>query len=191
MNSRKNWERDWHGRILLEHLTGQRFGHWTVVQLDKVHKTSGGNKNVKWICRCDCGTERSVSSNSLKRARSESCGCGISRVTCTTHGLTGTYIHRLWDGMKGRCLNPNNKDFRHYGLRGIKVCPLIQMSPQVVLDLIGDRPNPKMTIDRINNNGHYSCGKCRSCKDNDWPMNLRWATWVQQANNRRPSTRVY
>ncbi len=183
--SRKHWERDWHGRILLEHLTGKKFGFWTVVQFDRNYPTPKGYKNFKWFCVCDCGTGRSVSSNSLKKGKSISCGCGIGRITSTTHGLTRTYIHRKWDGMKSRCFNPNNKDYKRYGARGISVCEGILKSPQVLLDIIGPRPNKKLSIDRRNNNGNYSCGRCKECHRNNWPMNLRWATASQQQNNRR------
>jgi len=43
------------------------------------------------------------------------------------------------------------------------------------------------SIDRINNNGHYSCGHCDDCIRNGWVMNCRWATMVEQARNTRRS----
>jgi hypothetical protein len=181
--------RDWHGRIVIDDLTGMKFGHWTVIRFDD--ESPKERKIYRWICRCDCGKEKSVASLGLKNGRSKSCGCGVGRITCTTHGLTRTYIHRLWDGMKSRCFNPNNRDYHHYGGRGINVCQGIMKSPQVILDIIGERPHAKMAIDRVDNNGHYSCGLCPMCVHYNWPMNLRWATWIEQANNRRPSTRVY
>ena len=47
-------------------LTGQKFGHWTVLKYDK---------NSKWICQCDCGTIKSVNTISLRKGTSTSCGC--------------------------------------------------------------------------------------------------------------------
>lgn len=53
--------------LLLE----QRFGRWTV--LDDYVLTSQNER--KWLCRCDCGTERYVLERSLKSGGSKSCGC--------------------------------------------------------------------------------------------------------------------
>ena len=55
-----------------EDLTGKRFGKWTVLR-----KTDKYTKSGLWyyMCRCDCGTEKEVSSHSLKYGKSLSCGC--------------------------------------------------------------------------------------------------------------------
>lgn len=50
-------------------LTGRRFGRWQVIQ-----KASESGQ-TKWLCRCDCGTERIVLARSLKSGASLSCGC--------------------------------------------------------------------------------------------------------------------
>lgn len=52
-------------------LSGQRFGRWTV--LDEFTLTPRGER--KWMCRCDCGTERYVLERGLLYGGSESCGC--------------------------------------------------------------------------------------------------------------------
>src|SRR5208282_964998 len=49
---------------------------------------------------------------------------------------------------------------------------------------MGERPKD-MTIDRIDNNGNYSCGHCDECIANGWPANCRWATRKEQSNNTR------
>lgn len=52
-------------------LSGQKFGRWTI--LDEYIITHRGER--KWLCRCDCGTERHVLERSLKSGGSKSCGC--------------------------------------------------------------------------------------------------------------------
>lgn len=52
------------------------------------------------------------------------------------------------------------------------------------LAFMGEPPQG-MSIDRINNDGNYSCGECVECIANGWPMNVRWATPKQQALNTR------
>lgn len=52
-------------------LTGSVFHRWTVI---------GGyiltpRKERKWLCRCECGTERYVLERALKSGTSQSCGC--------------------------------------------------------------------------------------------------------------------
>ena len=54
----------------LDDLTGRRFGSWTVLS-----RSFNRDKITKWLCRCDCGTERAVYSINLKRGLSRSCGC--------------------------------------------------------------------------------------------------------------------
>lgn len=58
----------------VEDLTNQRFGMWTVVQQD-LSKSTTSKRGARWICRCDCGTEKSVLGYALKTGRSTSCGC--------------------------------------------------------------------------------------------------------------------
>lgn len=56
---------------------GKVYNYWTVIGLDT--KRGAGN-TVKWLCRCACGTERSVTGLSLRNGRSKSCGCGLLKI---------------------------------------------------------------------------------------------------------------
>jgi hypothetical protein len=79
--------------------------------------------------------------------------------------------------MKERCMNPNNKFYKNYGARGIKVCERWLESFAHFLEDMGERPNGH-TIDRINNDGNYE------------PSNCKWATRKEQNNNRRNTKSV-
>lgn len=51
-------------------ITGQRFGRLTAISFIAYD----GNKS-KWLCRCDCGCEKAVSSDRLRYGLTRSCGC--------------------------------------------------------------------------------------------------------------------
>jgi hypothetical protein len=55
-------------------MIGNRFGRLVVVARDDSH-ASGHGLHSFWICKCDCGTEKSISGNHLKRGAAQSCGC--------------------------------------------------------------------------------------------------------------------
>lgn len=79
--------------------------------------------------------------------------------------------HRIWLGIKTRCLNPRHKSFKAYGAKGILICPLWQTSFLAFYREIGPRPSLTHSVDRIDNLRGYE------------PGNVRWATPFQQAQN--------
>lgn len=89
-----------------------------------------------------------------------------------------------WQGIKQRCLKPNTVNYPRYGGKGIVVCAGIATSFQYFLSVVGTRPSLEHSIDRIDNASGYTCGVCQECLINNWKMNIRWATAVEQANNR-------
>ena len=53
-------------------LIGKRFGKLTVLDLDHV-----GKYGPYWLCKCDCGNQKVILGNNLKRGLSKSCGCRV------------------------------------------------------------------------------------------------------------------
>lgn len=156
-------------------LTGQRFGRLVVVR-----DVGRASNCVLWECRCDCGTITKVLSYQLIRGRvkggTKSCGClqrEIASGLFTKHGKINTQAYRAWHKMKGRCLNPNNKDWPAYGGRGIGIFEpwIINFSP--FYEHMGDPPGKGYSLGRIDNDKGY------------FPGNVQWEDSKQQANNKR------
>lgn len=154
--------------------TGKRYGRWLVVALAG-HTDKSPHRSL-WLCRCECGNERVLNSATLSDGASNSCGClqkeAVSRAN-TTHGGSYSRLYKQWTSMKGRCQNPNDKQYSLYGGRGIFVCQEWIDSFDVFAKYVGEKPKGK-SLDRIDNNDGYR------------PGNVRWATSSQQlANTRR------
>lgn len=163
-------------------LTGKRFGRWTVIKLAYHGKAYDARRRkrriIHWRCRCDCGIELAVNGANLQRGLTRSCGClrrDTTRRLSTKHGHATrknyTGVYSCWAAMLSRCYDRNQRSYRNYGGRGIKVCKRWLKFENFLADM-GPRPSG-LTLDRINNDGNYK------------PSNCRWATWSEQVKNRR------
>lgn len=94
-----------------------------------------------------------------------------------------TKEYRAWHGAKCRCYNPKMTGYENYGERGICVCEGFKIFKNFI-DIMGPAPSSKHSLDRIDNEKHYSCGKCSQCIKEGWKLNCRWATKLEQDNNR-------
>lgn len=161
--------------------SGDKFGFLTIIDFDiKI----GYKKYYK--CLCQCGNIKSIIRGSLLNGHTKSCGCHKIPLK---HNMSFTDEYQSWGGMIQRCNNPNNKAYKDYGGRGIKVCKRWRESFEEFYKDMGDRPE-NLTLDRINNNLNYSCGKCEECLNNNWKINCRWATDKIQSRNKR-QTRLF
>lgn len=117
----------------------------------------------------------------------KSCGCSmyqISSKSLTIHGdckrniknkngnRKANRLYYIYNGMKSRCYNKEDKKYKNYGGRGIKVCNMwnnFYIMFKIWALLHGYKDN--LSIDRIDNNGNYKSSNCK------------WATQAQQVQN--------
>lgn len=83
---------------------------------------------------------------------------------------------QAWQNARYRCHNPRHPGYANYGGRGIQMAASWRRSFDDFLAHIGPKPDPTLTLDRIDNGRGYE------------PGNVRWATKSEQALNRRRKT---
>lgn len=167
----------------LDDLTGKRFGRLTVIKRAKNIVYTNGRNRVAWECLCDCGSVCIGTASVLKIGDKKSCGCYRSETTkrrSTKHGKRYERLYKVWLDMKKRCTNPNYKQYKDYGGRGIKVCEAWMEDFESFYDFAmshGYDPTAKhgeCTIDRIDVDGDYCPENCRFVDMKTQNNNKRW-----------------
>lgn len=144
--------------------TGKRYGSWTCL------KHVGTDK---WLCRCDCGTEKVVYISSLRRkdsAKSLSCGCKKETFAFKNkNDINCRHLYYVWKGMRTRCYCETDKSYKMYGAKGIKVCDEWKDNFEAFYnwaitngyEYLDDEKKNRLQIDRIDSKKGYCPENCR------------------------------
>ncbi len=83
-------------------------------------------------------------------------------------------LRRILSGMKSRCGNPKDPNYKNYGGRGIRICDKwLNSTDSFIVWALSNGYDNSLSIDRIDVNGNYE------------PSNCRWVDAKIQCNNRR------
>ena len=165
---------------------GDRIGRWTIIAPAPATESRQGRLRPRWLCRCDCGSQKTVLNQSLVLALrsphggSRSCGC-YAVMVATRHsnasGVRPTAEYTAWLAAKKRCENPKNASYPYYGGRGVSMCPSWANDFGEFLRDMGRRPSPSHSLDRIDPEGDYTPGNCRWVLPEVQARNKRITRW--------------
>lgn len=158
-------------------LTGQRFGRLTVIG-----RADTKSKDVKWLCKCDCGNECITKGIYLRTGDTRSCGCLAKEIIIKRnykHGKRHTRLYNIWRDIIRRCESTTRYAHEYYHDKGITICEEWRNDFLAFYNwAMNNGYSDDLTIDRIDTDKNYE------------PNNCRWVTMKVQGNNKSNNIHV-
>lgn len=152
---------------------GQLYGAWLV------EKDLGVNSKFACVCKACGKTRRNIRAHDLISGKSKMCkSCTTGKVRGSTTDSKTSLEYNSWVSAVQRTTNPNCKDYKNYGARGITMDPMWLESFEAFYMSVGPRPTPTCTIERIDYNKGYV------------PGNVKWLEKVEQPKNKRDNVNL-
>lgn len=146
--------------------------------LDSYHKQSptGKSSHTRYTVKClSCGA---VSDKESTNVLNGNAVCDCSKKV-RPHAIQNKRLYNVYSMMKKRCYNEKDERYARYGGRGISICDEWLNSYDAFAEwALANGYDKGLTIDRVDNDGDYC------------PENCRWATAVQQQNNKSNNHRI-
>jgi len=145
---------------------GLKFGRLLITKELEPYIDPKSHKKIPMVeCRCDCGNDLVVRLNALVSKNTQSCGCLATerqKEFATKHNYCGHLLYDVWSNMKDRCYNKNNRRYKHYGGKGVKVCKEWINDPKTFIEWALENDWYQGSyFDRESNDGDYTPENCR------------------------------
>lgn len=132
-------------------------------------KSNDGHALYKGICQ-ECGFERIAKYSDLKRT---------TKCTHNTTNWDNQRIGKIFNDMRRRCYEQNNKSYKWYGEKNIQIYDEWLNNPKTFeIWAMSNGYSDELTIDRINSNLDYS------------PENCRWITKINNSKYKSTTSMI-
>lgn len=133
------------------------------------------NNRIYWNCKCKhCGNIIQKEGGNIKKGLA-TCKCiHMKRIgKSNSKPFRDSELYSIWNGMKTRCYNQNEKSYKYYGGRGIIICEEWKNDFMKFYEwALNNGYKTGLSIERKNVNGNYE------------PCNCIWMTMKEQAKNK-------
>lgn len=153
-------------------LTGKVFNELTIIELSN-EKRKGKEALKHWKCLCSCGNTVILPGSVVKKGLTKSCGHLKYLAYNKKEGKFRSKVYSAWKNAIFRCYDDSYVSSSRYKGRGITVAEEFLSSFDNFYNYIGDPPNERYTLDRVDVDKGYERG------------NIQWVLPEFQARNKK------